>query len=418
VKHSNGLIYWCGRIDSQVKIRGMRVVLEHVENNIHTALRQLPQYTGTVRDVKVVYDTGQYGPDTAQLICILQVLSSSHEATVNTAYYHAVADAMPLLELLATVLTPAEMPTVIVQSYSEFPMTSSGKLDRHALLTTCKQSQQQQQQQVQQQPQATTDSSTNSKIDDVQTMPQQYMTQHQQISRALIAVFSTCIPNCKHLVQDWLNTSNSSSSSSSDSNQSDMLTCAQLGITSMQAVEIAHKLRNEHNLAIDATDLLQYDLTLAQLVHKIAARDNIIRSDTSTNATSAQDFKRAHDDTSANNTAVAIIKKHKADAGSDSSSTTSNVSYNMSVGRCGRGHVSTNDDAGSSNTTSIHSVHTHANSSDKTHTLVVKMQQQWSVPCSKCVDATPLVLTQVPKDTTDTTTAERRSGVVVIASHR
>jgi acyl carrier protein len=416
VKHSTGLIYWCGRIDSQVKIRGMRVVLEHVESNIYTTLKQLPQYTDTLQDVKVVYDTGQYGPDTAQLICMLQLLPSSHIEDVKSKVT-AIIDTVPLLRLLATALTPAEMPTAIVPYLGDVPITSSGKLDRQALFVTYKQSQQQQQQLQQERP-AHTDESTDSNIHVEQPKSQQYMTTYQHICTALTAVLCNTIPNSKHLIQGWLNTSSSYNSSS---DQSDTLTCVQLGITSMQAVEIAHKLRTEYSLAIDATDLLQYDLALTHLVGKIAARSNTISSGTSTAATSTQDIKPAQDDTSADNsTAAAITKKHRPDTSSSSSSsrTISNVRYNMSVGRCGRGLVSLNGEAESSvHMNNVNSPHFNS-SSDNDNTLAVKLQQQWSVAFSKCVDATPLVLIHIPKGRTDTATVGSNNGLVVIASHR
>jgi acyl carrier protein len=422
VKRSNGMLYWCGRIDSQVKIRGMRVVLEHVESNIYTTLKQLPQYTNTLRDVKVVYDTGQHGPDTAQLICLLQLQSHDHIETFKSKDT-AMSDTVPLLRLLATVLTPAEMPTVIVPYLGDFPITSSGKLDRQALFITYQQSQQQQQQlsqqQHQQQQQAPTDESTDSNKYDEQAMPQQYMTRIQHICTALTAVPSNTTPNSRYLIQGWLNTSSSYESRSDQSY--DTLTCMQLGITSMQAVEIAHKLRTEYSLAIDATDLLQYDLTLAHLIDKIAARSNTISSHTSTAATSTQDITRAQDDTSADNsTAAAITKRHKPDTSSSSSSsrTISNVRYNMSVGRCGRGLISVNDEAeGSNHMNNVNSPHFNS-SSDNDNTLAVKLQQQWSVAFSKCVDATPLVLIHIPKGRTDTATFGSNNGLVVIASHR
>jgi acyl carrier protein len=419
VKHiTNGLLYWCGRIDSQVKIRGMRVVLEHIESNIYTIQKQRPQYSNTLRDVKVVFDTGQNGPDTAQLTCILQLQPSSHDATANSSKDSTAVDTVPLLNLLATVLTPAEMPALIIPYYSEFPITSSGKLDRQALLTAFRK-----QQEAQQQPNANSATFNNHAE---QTTVQQTSIRSQQICRAVAAALCNTIPNCTNLIQAWLNTS-SSSSSGDNSKQSDTLACAQLGITSMQAVEIAHKLRNEHGIAIDATDLLQYDITLTQLVQKVETRGNMITYDTSTtessivaSAATMQDIKRAHNDVSADNAAATITKRHKADTSNNSSSgTTDHVHYNMSVGRCGRGNSCIY--SGVVSTESVNSVDISVNSDSSSRTQntpVVKMQQQWSVPFSKCIDATPLVLLTHASTATSSTTAASNDGLVIIASHR
>ncbi|PHV12096.1 hybrid non-ribosomal peptide synthetase/type I polyketide synthase [Chitinimonas sp. BJB300] len=107
----DGEIEYIGRRDNQIKLRGHRIELGEIES----ALRQHPQ----IREAVVLVQGAQ--AETRRLVAFLLIET---DATVDIA---------ELRRQLATCLPEAMVPSVF-QPCAHFPLTSSGKTDRRALL--------------------------------------------------------------------------------------------------------------------------------------------------------------------------------------------------------------------------------------------------------------------------------------------
>ena len=107
---ADGQLHFAGRVDSQVKIRGVRIELGEIE----AAVRALP---GVVDAAVAVRDT-----EGSQQLCGYLVLAGVTADEPMSA----------LLPPLRAVLPPAMVPTHLVR-VPELPLLSSGKVDRRAL---------------------------------------------------------------------------------------------------------------------------------------------------------------------------------------------------------------------------------------------------------------------------------------------
>ena len=106
---TNGLLYFNGRFDDQVKIAGIRVELGEIEHYMHT-------FAG-IRQAKVV--------------CV-----DSHGQQQLAGFFHAEydVDIDELRRYLNTVLYRSIIPSLLLQIES-FPRTTSGKIDANTLIT-------------------------------------------------------------------------------------------------------------------------------------------------------------------------------------------------------------------------------------------------------------------------------------------
>lgn len=107
----NGEFYFCGRVDSQVQIRGNRVELGEVE-------RRLAAFPGVAAAAALIVEQPQSDPELAAFV----VLSRSAPDCDETALNEFCADALPAY------MVPRRLRVI-----AELPVTGNGKLDRTAL---------------------------------------------------------------------------------------------------------------------------------------------------------------------------------------------------------------------------------------------------------------------------------------------
>jgi acyl-CoA synthetase (AMP-forming)/AMP-acid ligase II len=112
VRGDDGLLYFRGRLDRQVKTRGHRVELEEVE----TVLRAHPAVIDAVVSAT---------PDDAGSNRLTAVVTTRHEVTVGE-----------LRRGCGAALPGYAIPTAF-RIVSEFPLTSNGKVDRAVLSVQC-----------------------------------------------------------------------------------------------------------------------------------------------------------------------------------------------------------------------------------------------------------------------------------------
>ena len=103
----HGKIEFMGRMDNQVKLRGLRVELDEIEN----VMNQYPSVKSSVVLVK--------GKDTDQFLCGYFVAKQQ-------------VDPQKLTCFMQKYLTPYMVPRGLMQ-LPEFPLTNNGKVDRRAL---------------------------------------------------------------------------------------------------------------------------------------------------------------------------------------------------------------------------------------------------------------------------------------------
>jgi amino acid adenylation domain-containing protein len=108
-----GLLECMGRIDQQIKIRGIRIELGEIE----VVLREHPG----VRDAAVVFEQGEMDDKRQRLIAYMVPSSPQKPPSVSE-----------LQQWLGSKLPPVLVPSVVV-FMPEFPKTPNGKLDRRAL---------------------------------------------------------------------------------------------------------------------------------------------------------------------------------------------------------------------------------------------------------------------------------------------
>jgi amino acid adenylation domain-containing protein len=110
IQNDNGVLYYMGRIDNQVKLRGFRVELEEIES-------VLGQFDKSVSNITVVVCENESLPETKQLVAFVV------PSTVNVDEMKKYA-----LSKLPNYMVPAQFVVM-----DELPLTVNGKVDRQAL---------------------------------------------------------------------------------------------------------------------------------------------------------------------------------------------------------------------------------------------------------------------------------------------
>lgn len=115
----NGMLYYCGRIDLQIKLHGYRIELEDIENNIS----RLPQVQQAV-----VVPGMRGGKVTSLTAYIVKHPSEQPEAEEKTEKEEAARFRTALKEFLPDYMIPKK-----ILFLKELPMTSNGKVNRKLL---------------------------------------------------------------------------------------------------------------------------------------------------------------------------------------------------------------------------------------------------------------------------------------------
>ena len=117
IKYADGTIHYQGRLDHQLKIRGFRVELGEIEEQIRRS--------ADVAEAVVLADE-EY-PEKPLIAYIVPLRREVlHSSATQTAYMNSVRD--HIKAVLPDYMLPAHF-----QLLSELPLTPNGKLDRHAL---------------------------------------------------------------------------------------------------------------------------------------------------------------------------------------------------------------------------------------------------------------------------------------------
>lgn len=107
------MLFYCGRMDLQIKLHGYRIEIEDIENNI----RKLPYISRAA--VAPVYRGGQVRSLTAY-ISVKGVFENSFEASQKIR--------LELKQYLPDYMVPKK-----IVFLDRFPVTNNGKVDRKAL---------------------------------------------------------------------------------------------------------------------------------------------------------------------------------------------------------------------------------------------------------------------------------------------
>ena len=118
VYEDNGLIYYVGRKDFQIKLHGLRIELNDIESN----LNKLAYISGSV--VLPVYKDGK--PD------YLAAFVTLNEEQSESAIRFAMRVKNDLKEMIPVYMVPKKVTVV-----QEFPLNVNGKIDRKKLLEDC-----------------------------------------------------------------------------------------------------------------------------------------------------------------------------------------------------------------------------------------------------------------------------------------
>lgn len=218
---------WLGRLDHQIKVRGVRVGLEEMESTIS-------QIINHHRVVMVSINRNNDYEDTT-LILVIEI---DPEMALSSEDY---------LKSLRHVLPSIAMPSAVIPM-KDFPLTSSGKVDRKSVSAMME----------------GVFSKTSSAGDEGPSLSQ---------AKTNATTSETILSKVKSLVQSVLLSSTLIDAPVIDSESSFF----ELGGDSMRAVELLWKLRNEFQVTLAITDL---KLAVKDLSQEIAARQqNMIKEE-------------------------------------------------------------------------------------------------------------------------------------------
>ncbi|CAM9529879.1 unnamed protein product [Scytosiphon promiscuus] len=231
---TGGPLFWLGKLDGEVKVRGARVSLEEVEV---LACRAAGLSTGSFA---VAFDPGA---DTFSVSAPPTIVSTSPDRgrlwgffKPDRAQFLKKGDALAELRVqLSEMLTPAQLPAVLIPVDGGFPLTTSGKVDRRALLSKYRGHAVElvSEQQV-----------TGAKITDVlqPVDPRAENTgAHARARKAVAQAVAAVLPNAQACIAAWLSQTREGAG---EGGKFSGLTFEEMGGTSLLAVEAAWRTSN------------------------------------------------------------------------------------------------------------------------------------------------------------------------------